>query len=437
MPRVTDTGARIRERRGVLGIRQADLARTVEISPSYLNLIEHNRRRVGGKLLVRIARALSMEVAALTQGAEAEMLDRLSVAALAQPSAGAELDRIDELVSRFPGWAQLAMGQQRQIAALEEKVAALTDRLTHDPFLSATFHDLLSKVASIRSTAAILAETEDLDVVWQRRFRRNLAEDSLALSDGAAAMVAYLEAKDPSDLGIATPQEELEAYLAAGAYHVPALECEDGAAPEDLVGQADLLRSDEARRRARLYLDQYRCDARTMPLGEFGAAAAEERFDPARLARRFAVDIPAVFRRLASLPRQALGVELGLVICDGAGALIFRKPAEGFPLPRFGASCPLWPLFQALSHPMTPIRTVLEHVSSPDEGFVTFAFCQPEMIGGFGDAAVQQSMMLIAPAGMVPGAWPADAELVGSSCRICHRLSCPARREDCVLADGI
>jgi len=55
MARDTLTGSRIRERRLMIGLRQADLAREVDISASYLNLIEHNRRRIGGKLLVDIA----------------------------------------------------------------------------------------------------------------------------------------------------------------------------------------------------------------------------------------------------------------------------------------------------------------------------------------------------------------------------------------------
>ncbi len=48
-------GSRIRERRLLQQMRQSDLAERVGISPSYLNLIEHNRRRIGGKLLVNIA----------------------------------------------------------------------------------------------------------------------------------------------------------------------------------------------------------------------------------------------------------------------------------------------------------------------------------------------------------------------------------------------
>ena len=62
------TGTRIRERRSIKGIRQADLARQIGISASYLNLIEHNRRRIGGKLLIDIAQVLGVEPSMLSEG---------------------------------------------------------------------------------------------------------------------------------------------------------------------------------------------------------------------------------------------------------------------------------------------------------------------------------------------------------------------------------
>ncbi|HCE70509.1 MAG TPA: transcriptional regulator, partial [Ruegeria sp.] len=96
MARDTLTGSRIRERRLMIGLRQADLAREVDISASYLNLIEHNRRRIGGKLLVDIAAALSVEPSMLTEGAEAALLATLREAAADASPTGAEADRIDE-----------------------------------------------------------------------------------------------------------------------------------------------------------------------------------------------------------------------------------------------------------------------------------------------------------------------------------------------------
>ena len=53
-------GARIREKRIQLRIRQSQLAKIVGVSP-ILNLIEHNRRRIGGKLLTDLAEALAID----------------------------------------------------------------------------------------------------------------------------------------------------------------------------------------------------------------------------------------------------------------------------------------------------------------------------------------------------------------------------------------
>ena len=193
MARSALTGTRIRERRTLLGIKQSDLARSVEISPSYLNLIEHNRRRIGGKLLSSIAGALRVDVAALTQGAEAELLDQLNQAASSQRGVSAEQDRIDELVGRYPGWASLIRAQHLQIVDLQERLEELGDRLNHDPRLSGAMHDLLSKAASIQSASNILVETEDLDDAWRNRFHRNLHGDSMSLAESAQDLLSFLK----------------------------------------------------------------------------------------------------------------------------------------------------------------------------------------------------------------------------------------------------
>ena len=70
MARDTLTGTRIRERRMLKGLRQAEVARMAGISGPYLNLIEHNRRRIGGALLNRIAEALDVPISFFFEGLE-------------------------------------------------------------------------------------------------------------------------------------------------------------------------------------------------------------------------------------------------------------------------------------------------------------------------------------------------------------------------------
>ena len=122
------TGSRIRERRVMAGLKQAELAQQSGISASYLNLIEHNRRRIGGKLLLNIAHALGVEPQALTEGAEAALIATLREAAEDAALTGPESDRADEFAGRFPGWAKVLASSQRRIAALEQTVEALSDR---------------------------------------------------------------------------------------------------------------------------------------------------------------------------------------------------------------------------------------------------------------------------------------------------------------------
>ena len=79
------------------------------ISPASLNLIEHNRRRVGAAILSRLATALGTDPMALTAAA---LLEGLSAAAT---DAGlAELDRIQDCAGRFPGWAALLAETHRR-----------------------------------------------------------------------------------------------------------------------------------------------------------------------------------------------------------------------------------------------------------------------------------------------------------------------------------
>jgi len=338
-------GTRIRERRQVVGLRQAELARTVEISASYLNLIEHNRRRIGGKLLLRIADALGVESSVLTEGAEAAL-----IAALREADAGAQLknverDRIEEFAGRFPGWAGLLAATHNRTLTLEQTVQELSDRIAHDPVLAASVHEVLSTAASIRSTASILAENESLEPDWLRRFHGNINEDSERLAESSRTLAGYLEQSAMGDLSGQLPSEEADAYLAACNYVIPALET-PGADVDVILKATDM--SMQAQDYLRPILQIYDADARVLSLDTLQRALSPGNApDPLSLAHSLNCPVSVVLRRMACIPE--LGA--GYVLCDRAGNVLIRKALPGFSLPRVGASCPLWPLFQAFAQP--------------------------------------------------------------------------------------
>jgi transcriptional regulator with XRE-family HTH domain len=135
-------GARIRERRRALRMTQVELARRIGISPSYVNLIEHNKRGIAGGLLRRAAEALNLDLNQLDGAAEHRLLEILQEIAHspALQSMGAEAESAEQLIGRYPGWARALAALSRSEHEANEAARALADRLTHDPFLGETVH---------------------------------------------------------------------------------------------------------------------------------------------------------------------------------------------------------------------------------------------------------------------------------------------------------
>lgn len=439
MVRSALTGTRVRERRLRLGLKQADLARATGVSPAYLNLIEHNRRRVGPELLAGLARALGVAETALAEGADSALFEGLREAAAgaggAAPAGLAalpEADRIEEFVGRFPGWAALLAERQARVGTLERAVAALSERMAHDPHLSAALHEVVSAVTAIRSTAAILAESEDIAPDWRARFHRNVYDDSIRLSGAADALVAFLDASAEGETGLSSPQEEVEAWLARTGYHIAGLEHPHPTPAEALVAGVPELASEAARRLARAHIARYRADAEALPLEAVTRALAETGPEPMALARRLGAGFAPVLRRLATLP-PPVGLPVGLVVCDASGTLAFRRPAPGFAPPRHGAACPLWPLYEALARPAVPIRAALEMAGRVPVRFTAYAYAETRYPAGYDGPAVTEALMLILPA---QGPRTGAERPVGIACRICPRPDCVARREPSITGSG-
>lgn len=435
MPGDSLTGSRIRERRMMLGLRQADLARDAGISASYLNLIEHNRRRIGGKLLVTLAQVLGVEPSLLTEGVEATLVASLREAAAEARTPMVELDRVDEFAGRFPGWAEVLAQTHGRIGALERTVRSLSDRLTHDPHLAASLHEVLSTAAAIRSTAGILAEPGELEAEWRDRFHKNLDQDAQRLADSSRALVRFLDESDQDGERRGIPQEEVEAFLVAREFHFPELE-EGTASPRELVQSVSELESTAARKLAEAALEVYREDAERMPMAALTAAIARHGLVPGKLAQALDVEIYRLLRRLAMMPEDVLGVSVGLVICDASGSILLRKPVAGFPLPRFGASCPLWPLFTALSQPGVPIQRNVHQEGRAARDSTCFAISWQAEPADFDRDPVLRSVMLILPSEQPDHPPAAGSRPVGASCRICARRGCAARREPSILRDA-
>ncbi|WP_370227222.1 short-chain fatty acyl-CoA regulator family protein [Cognatishimia sp.] len=424
-------GSRIRERRMALKIRQAELASQVGISASYLNLIEHDKRRIGGKLVVDIAGALGVEATLLSEGAEAALISALREAANVVTNVAPELERIEEFAARFPGWANVIRAQHQTGLKLERTVETLSDRLAHDPELAAAMHEVLSMVTAVHATAGILHENRELEPEWRARFHRNLSEDSQRLADSSQLLVNFLDGAQDAETRMASPRDELHSFLENAGYFFPQLEKGDDI--EAIVTGSELLHSKGAHYLAREVLADYAINAKSMPLEAFEAAHVDTNGDVAALAEIFSVSLAAVMRRLAFLPKPILNQDYGLVKCDMAGTMIYRKELKGFSLPRYSSACPRWPLFRALQRPGQPLVQIVEFAAREMEQFECFAVSEPQGRPQFGQDTTFTATMLITPNAERK---PPEAQ-VGAACRICSVETCLSRREPSILVDGI
>ncbi len=216
-------GERIRDSRRERGVTQSALAQQVGISASYLNLIEHDKRMIGGALLKRLADALNVDLNRLSGTEDArlaqdivEMTRLLSLPELDERSAV-------KLVAQSPEWAAAVRTLHQWYRDASETALALSDRLSQDPALMELSHAVLTKITAIRSFAEILAQHPDLAPEERLRFSGIIASESDLLGSSARSMITLLEGT-PDALPSSSPANEVEDFIIFHRNHFPELE---------------------------------------------------------------------------------------------------------------------------------------------------------------------------------------------------------------------
>ncbi|MEM9783404.1 MAG: short-chain fatty acyl-CoA regulator family protein [Pseudomonadota bacterium] len=451
-------GARIRARRQQMGLTQAELARRIGISHSYLNLIERNKRGIGGKLLNSVAEQLGITREDLDGAAERRLFDQL-VEISTDPRHGAlglNAGEAGEIVGRFPAWAQAMAGLARSERSLTAQTRALNDRLTHDPFLAEAVHRMLTHTAALRAAGEILRDIDDLTDEDRIRFTRIVAGESAELSEVGTALAGYFD-RAHEEGGAVGHDDEVDRLFEGRANHFAEIEHavgsaqspaggptvgladgprdgpRDGSAPgstaiEGLLTQT--LSSVDARDIARQRLARYAADAAAAPLGPLIEAAEAERYDAELIAARLGVAIDVVFRRLSTLPAAPGRPRFGYLETNAAGVATEIRTIPGLVPPRHGAACPLWINHIASARPGQTLRQIA--VFPTGLRLMLVARTRIEQPAGFGRVAPPVTDMIAFDAQAAGatvygrGAAP-DAVPVGQSCRICPRDTCDHR----------
>jgi XRE family transcriptional regulator, fatty acid utilization regulator len=351
-------GHRLRRLRREQGMTQSQLAEQLEISPSYLNLIEHNQRPVSAVLLLRLARAFELDLQSFAEDDESRVLAELREV-FADPALAAAgrvgAQDLRELAALAPPVTQAIVELYRALREARRDLETVAEPdpgsegaapARPDAFPLDRVHDVFqahgNHFAELESAA---------DALWQ--------EARLDGADLYRGLVDHLQ--ETHGLGVRVmPQDVMGRLLrrydrhrrrillsevlprSSRSFHLAAQLAAVHQRPllDRLVAAAKLA-SEPAQRLLRMSLGNYFAGAVVMPYERFLASAQGLRYDIELLTRRFEASFEQVCHRLTTLQRPgARGVPFSLLRIDRASN-ISKRFSSGIPVARFGNACPL------------------------------------------------------------------------------------------------
>ena len=446
-------GGKLRRLRQDLRLNQAQMASELEISPSYLNLIESNRRPVTARVLLRLADKFRIEISSLSDVDDQQLTSDL-MEALGDPifeNEDVKASDVRELVGTLPavGRAMLALYRSHHIKSRgrdeeggsgdpqnEQSLAVLPSEEVTD-FMQARgnhFPELERAAEALWRDNDVALHTLQHDLI--RVLSQRFAVQSEIVP--AERMPRHLRTYSPLtrrlELSEMLPNPsrtfQLAHQIAVLAHHQL---LEKLAAGGKLTSPA----SDALARSA---LANYFAGAVMMPYGRFIEAARTSRYDLEVLQSRFGVSFEQACHRLTTLRRPGEeAIPFHLIRVDIAGNISKRFSASGIQMARFGAACPRWNVYDAFATP----GMLRVQVSRMPDGQTFFCVARtistarhgshrgglPQRVDrlaiGLGCAIAHARDIVYAD-----GLHLEDAQIVtpiGVSCRICPRTDCQDR----------
>ena len=441
-------GAAIRRIRRQRRLTQLQLADSLGISISYLNLIENNRRNVTGKLLVSLAKEFNVELSDLGSENDASILNDLMEVfsdeifdsnflknqdiqdlVSSQPEIGRAIIRLYDLyktdevrdnseedhstnISRsLPNISaeiisDLIQKNNNFFPTLEEKANKILDKVKSidSGYLFSDLKNYLSSSHSIR-VATLPPEVRHSTA----RFYDPVAK-TLVLSDRLPqASRTFLIAQQ---IGLISADNEINSILKDNDIN-------------------DL----EAIKMGRSALANYFAGALIMPYEYFLEQAKITRYDIDVLVHRFQASFEQVCHRLTTLQKPGnRGVAFHFMRVDIAGNISKRFSSSGITIPRYSGACPRLNIYSAFTTP-DKIRVQISEMPNGEKYFCIArafpkrggVFSSPESYYSIGlgcglsnakNMVYAENILLDAVENIVP---------VGVSCRTCIRTDCSQR----------
>jgi len=446
----TFVGSRVRQLRSERGFSQAALAQVLDISPSYLNQIEHDVRPLTVAVLLRITEVFGVDATFFASHDDTRLVAELREVTLDR-DLGIDVDQSElaDIVNSHPTLARAMVNLHQRYRLTATQLATATEgRFSDGSGFSSGSGSITMPHEEVRDyfyqrqnyLHELDTAAEEL-TVRMRMHRADLARD---LSDRLSAVhnVRIVRRTDLGDTVLhrfdpETRRLEIGGHLSSGqvvfrlASELAHLEFGDLINAQVDEGN---FTSDDARTLARLGLANYFAAATVLPYRQFHDVAENFRYDVERLSAFYSVSYETIAHRLSTLQRPSMrGVPLSFVRVDRAGNMSKRQSATGFHFSSSGGTCPLWNVYETFANPgkilvqiaqmpdgrhyMWVARTIERRASRYGQPGKTFAI-------GLG-CELRHAHRLIYSEGLDLSSEIATP--IGAGCRVCERDNCPQR----------
>ena len=129
--RKTFMGVKLRALRAERGLSQTALAQALELSPSYLNQIEQNQRPLTVPVLLKLHRALGVDIQQFSEDEEARLIAGLREA-LADAAEPIALPELQEVAAQMPALGRALIALHRRRLQADERLETLALGLGDD-----------------------------------------------------------------------------------------------------------------------------------------------------------------------------------------------------------------------------------------------------------------------------------------------------------------
>ncbi|MDT0423964.1 short-chain fatty acyl-CoA regulator family protein [Streptomyces evansiae] len=437
----TYAGARLRRLREERRLSQAELARTLGISPSYLNQMEHDARPLTVPVLLKIGETFGIDASFFSARDATRLLADLREALAAPLDEGRVLPgELEEIATRTPGAARLLLDLQRRSQRLTEQLSGRGGGPEDERESPGSPHEEVRDFFYERRNYFHPLDLAAEDLAGELRVRPGTAGQTLAehLEAQHGVHVATTAGPHAHRYDTATRTLHLSPRLRPGqqTFRMAAqLALLEYGSELDSLAAEKFPRQSPAHALTRIGLAHYFAGALVLPYREFHARAEEYRYDIERLGDHYGLGYETMCHRLSTLQRPRLsGVPLSFVRVDRAGNMSKRQSATGFPFSRSGGTCPLWNIYEAFTAPgrvhvqltrmpdgsrhLWTARTVTRRGGAWGERGSTYAIGLGCEVRHAGRLVYSEGLDLDSPASDTP---------IGMGCRVCEHLDCPQR----------